>query len=51
MKIKRPFFFFGGKGIFCLEKLSVALLSGGSPAIPAEMRKRFEDYGGHLAKR
>ena len=36
MKIERPFFVFGGKGLFCLEKLRGALLTGGSPAIPAE---------------
>ena len=33
-----------------LEKLYVALLSGGSPAIPAEIRKRFEKYLDHLTK-
>jgi hypothetical protein len=27
-----------------------ALLSGGSPATPAEMRKRFEEYLGGLTK-
>jgi hypothetical protein len=43
MKIERPFFFFGEKGFFCLERLRAALLAGGSPATPAEMRKRFEE--------
>ncbi len=33
MNIERPFFFFGGKGFFCLEKLR-ALLAGGSPVTP-----------------
>ncbi|MBX7228949.1 MAG: ATP-binding protein, partial [Burkholderiaceae bacterium] len=32
------------------EDLRDALLSGGSPATPAELKKRFEDYLGELAK-
>jgi len=32
------------------EDLRKALLSGGSPATPAEMRKRFEDYLNQLTK-
>ena len=32
MKIKGVFFFYGGKGIFCLEKLCPAL--GGLPGHP-----------------
>ena len=47
MKIERPFFVFE-KRVFCLKKLCVALILGGSPAIPAEMRKRFEEYLDHL---
>ena len=30
--------------------LRAALLSGGSPATPAEMKKRFEEYLEHLTK-
>jgi len=33
-----------------LEKLRDGLLSGGSPATPAEMRKRFEEYLDGLIK-
>ena len=32
------------------EQLRKALLSGGSPATPAEMKKRFEDYLALLTK-
>ncbi|MFH1922873.1 MAG: DUF6079 family protein [Planctomycetota bacterium] len=32
------------------DDLRDALLSGGSPATPAEMRKRFEEYLDHLTK-
>jgi len=32
------------------EALRAALLAGGSPVTPAEMRKRFEDYLDHLIK-
>ena len=39
MKIERPFFVFGGKGFFCLEKLRDVLLAGGSPAAQAETKK------------
>ena len=39
MKIERPFFVFGEKGFFCLEKLRDVLLAGGSPATQAEMKK------------
>jgi hypothetical protein len=33
-----------------IADLRDALLAGGSPATPAEMRKRFEEYLGHLTK-
>jgi Family of unknown function (DUF6079) len=33
-----------------IADLRVALLSGGSPATPAEMKKRFEDYLDQLTK-
>ena len=33
-----------------LEKLRAALLAGGSPATPAEMKKRFEEYLDGLTK-
>ena len=33
-----------------VEDLRAALLAGGSPATPAEMKKRFEDYLGQLTK-
>ena len=50
MKIERPFFVFGEKGFFCLEKLCVCPAPGGSPATPAEMRRRFEEYVDLLTK-
>jgi hypothetical protein len=33
-----------------LEKLRAALFAGGSPATPAEMKKRFEEYLDQLTK-
>ncbi len=33
-----------------IADLRAALLSGGSPATPAEMKKRFEEYLGKLTK-
>ncbi|MGB7296577.1 MAG: DUF6079 family protein, partial [Candidatus Aminicenantales bacterium] len=33
-----------------IADLRDALLAGGSPATPAEMRKRFEEYLDHLTK-
>ncbi len=33
-----------------IEDLQAALLSGGSPATPAEMKKRFEKYPDELTK-
>jgi hypothetical protein len=33
-----------------IEDLRSALLSGGSPATPAEMKKRFEEYLDELIK-
>jgi hypothetical protein len=32
------------------DNLRTALLAGGSPVTPSEMKKRFEDYLGELAK-
>jgi len=41
---QKALFLFWRKGLFCLEMLRDVLLAGGSPATPAEMRKRFEEY-------
>ena len=38
------------KVLFKTEALRAALLAGGSPVTPAEMKKRFEDYLDQLIK-
>ena len=43
-------FIFKMKRRFKVEELRNALLAGGSPATPAELKKRFDEYLDGLAK-